>query len=114
MTRDLSRPLQPGRVAFMFGLGGLIGMGGVFVGIFVGSIAAANVEQLPREVRCTGLAMAYNLAVGIFGGTTPMIATWLIRETGDPISPAYYLMACVCVSIVALFFVKETAHKPLS
>jgi MHS family proline/betaine transporter-like MFS transporter len=87
---------------------------GVFIGIFLGAYGAANVEQFQREVRCTGLAVAYNLAVGIFGGTTPLIATWLIRETGDPISPAYYLMACVGVSIVALFFVKETAHKPLS
>ena len=43
-----------------------------------------------------------------------MIAVWLIRETGNPISPAYYLTACVAVSTVALFFVKETANKPLA
>ncbi len=43
-----------------------------------------------------------------------MIAAWLIRETGNPISPAYYLTACVAVSAVALFFFKETANKPFA
>lgn len=85
----------------------------VFIGIFCGTVAAANVEQLPHEVRCTGLAVSYNLSVGIFGGTTPMIAAWLIRETGNPIAPAYYLLAVVSISLVTAFTIKEKAGQKL-
>ena len=85
----------------------------IFIGLFIGPIAATNVEQFPREVRCTGLAISYNLGVGIFGGTTPMISAWLIRETGDPISPAYYLMAVVLISFLTALTVKDLAKQPL-
>jgi len=40
--------------------------------------------------------------VTIFGGFAPFVATWLIARTGDPLSPAYYLMVTAALSIVAL------------
>jgi MHS family proline/betaine transporter-like MFS transporter len=40
-------------------------------------MAATNVELMPRDVRFTGLAFSYNMAVGIFGGITLLIVTWL-------------------------------------
>lgn len=85
----------------------------VLVGIYSGPIAAANVEQLPHAVRCTGTAVSYNLAVGLFGGTTPMIAAWLIRSTGNEIAPAYYLLAFAIVSFLAVIPYKEKARLPL-
>jgi hypothetical protein len=36
-------------------------------------------------------AVAYALAVTVFGGTAQLVVTWLIRVTGDPLSPAWYL-----------------------
>lgn len=85
----------------------------VLVGIYSGPIAAANVEQLPRDVRCTGSAVSYNLAVGLFGGTTPMIAAWLIRATGNEIAPAYYLLAFALVSFIAAFTYVEKAKQAI-
>ncbi len=85
----------------------------VFVGIYSGPIAAANVEQLPRAVRCTGTAVSYNLAVGLFGGTTPMIAVWLIRETGNPIAPAYYLLVFAFIAWLSIFAYKEKAKMAI-
>lgn len=85
----------------------------VLVGIYSGPIASANVEQLPREVRCTGSAVSYNLAVGIFGGTTPMIAAWLIRATGNEIAPAYYLLAFAVISFLSVLAYKDKAGQPL-
>lgn len=85
----------------------------VLVGIYSGPIAAANVEQLPRDVRCTGSAVSYNLAVGIFGGTTPMIAAWLIRATGNEIAPAYYLLAFALVSFIAAFTYVEKSKQAI-
>ncbi len=79
------------------------------VGLLGGSIVA-NVELIPKPVRCTGLAFAYNTSIGYFGGTTPLIAAWLITQTGNPIAPAYWIAAAGILTLVmAIFFVRETA-----
>ncbi len=79
------------------------------VGLLNGGLAGANVELIPPPVRCTGLAFAYNAAIGYFGGTTPLIAAWLITATGNPIAPAFWIAACGLVTLVtAVFFVRET------
>ena len=46
-------------------------------------IPAALSELLPTEVRYTGIALGTNVAFAIFGGTAPLVATWLIKATGD-------------------------------
>jgi MFS transporter, MHS family, proline/betaine transporter len=59
-------------------------------------------EQFPVEVRAVGVAFSYSVSVTIFGGFAPFVATWLIAQTGDPLSPSYYLIATALMSIVAL------------
>lgn len=39
--------------------------------------AAIMAEQFPPEVRATGIALPYALAVAIFGGTAPYVTTWM-------------------------------------
>lgn len=79
------------------------------VGVLAGGLAAANVELVPAPIRCTGLAFAYNASVGWFGGTTPLIAAWLISETGDPVSPGYWVTAAAGISLLAtIFLMRET------
>ena len=82
----------------------------IAIGLLTGGIVAANVELIPAAVRCTGLAFAYNASIGWFGGTTPMIAAWLIATTGDPIMPAYWVAAAGAITLfTAMFLVRETA-----
>ncbi len=86
----------------------------VIIGVVAGSIPVTNVELVPSAVRCTGLALAYNAAVGIFGGVTPMLVTWLIEVTENPIAPAYWLLAaCLVSAVTVIFLVHETRHQPL-
>jgi MHS family proline/betaine transporter-like MFS transporter len=56
---------------------------------------------------------AYALAVAIFGGFARFIATWLITATGSPLSPANCVIAAAVVSIVVIWRMPETAHRPL-
>ncbi len=49
------------------------------IGGFFGPAPTAVAEQFPVRVRSTGLAVAYNLAVMLFGGFAPFIVTWLTR-----------------------------------
>jgi MFS family permease len=58
----------------------------------------------------TALAIAYNIAVMLFGGFAQFFVTWLIQATGTPIAPAYYLMFGAAVGLLAAFFLKERAR----
>jgi MFS transporter, MHS family, proline/betaine transporter len=66
-----------------------------------GNNLAAFVENCPIDVRYSGLGFAYNLGNAIFGGTTPLIIS-LIATNINPIAPAYYIMACGCISLLAI------------
>lgn len=70
-------------------------------------------ESFPRAVRSAGLAISYAFSVSVFGGTTQLVITWLIKVTQDPLSPAYYLLAASMLGVIAPFFMKETGSEPL-
>jgi MHS family proline/betaine transporter-like MFS transporter len=59
------------------------------------------------------MSTGYALAVAIFGGFAPFIATWLIEKTGSPISPVYYVIAAAIVSAIVIATLRETAHEEL-
>ncbi len=83
----------------------------VVVGMGSGGIVALNVELIPAPVRCTGLAFAYNASMGLFGGTTPLMAAWLINYTGNQIAPAYWVVTTASLSLLTLvFWVKEPVY----
>lgn len=70
----------------------------LFVGCFAGASPSFMVEAFPKHVRCSGLSVGYNLSMSIFGGTLPMVAVYLVTETGNALSPAWYL---VVVSVIS-------------
>jgi hypothetical protein len=48
--------------------------------------------------------------VSLFGGSTQFIIAWLIGVTGDPLSPAYYVIVSSAVSLGAMFMLPETCN----
>ena len=56
---------------------------GLLMGLAFGVTPATMIEMLPTEVRCSGVAIGYNLCFGMFGGTTPLIATYLVARTAN-------------------------------
>jgi len=84
------------------------------VGVFFGPTSTAIAEQFPTRVRSTGLAIAYNLAVMLFGGFAQLIVTWLIRATGSPLAAAYYVMFGAVVGFVAAVFLVERHRDELA
>jgi MHS family proline/betaine transporter-like MFS transporter len=73
------------------------------------TISAMFPAMFPTHVRYAGFAIAYNVSTALFGGTAPAVNEWLIALTGDPLVPAYYMMASCVIGAVALAFVPETA-----
>jgi MHS family proline/betaine transporter-like MFS transporter len=61
----------------------------------------------PTETRGIGMSLSYSISVTIFGGFAPLIATWLIATTGNPLSPSFYLMFTALLSMIALAVVQR-------
>jgi MFS transporter, MHS family, proline/betaine transporter len=74
-----------------------------------GPLPAALSDLLPTEVRYSGIALGYNLAFAVFGGTAPLVATWLIQSTGDLAAPAWYLCAAAVVTIAVTLVAARAA-----
>jgi MHS family proline/betaine transporter-like MFS transporter len=84
-------------------------LGFVFlVGIYYAALPATLVEAAPASVRCTAVALGYNLCYGLFGGLSPLAATWLVQRTGDEIAPAFLIMAAAGVTLATLLWFRES------
>src|SRR5215469_4922014 len=80
---------------------------------FSGACPAVYSEILPTRVRYTALSIGYNIAVAVFGGFAPFIATWLIGVTGSNLAPSYYLIAAATITFLVVLRIRETAFEPL-
>ncbi|WP_409529369.1 MFS transporter [Sphingomonas sp. IC081] len=77
------------------------------------TISATFPAFFPTPVRFAGFALAYNLSTSLFGGTAPAFNSWLIDVTGNPLVPAYVMIAACLCGLLALRFTPESAGKPL-
>ncbi len=80
---------------------------------YAAACPAYYAEIFPTRVRYTALSIGYNIAVAIFGGFAPFIATFLVRTTGSNYAPAAYVVAAALVTLVILLRTRETAFSPL-
>jgi MHS family proline/betaine transporter-like MFS transporter len=78
-----------------------------------GVLATFLTEMFPTSVRFSCFALSFNTGNAIFGGTAPLIATFLIAKTGNTFAPAFYLMAAAVIAFIFLLMTKETAKEPL-
>ena len=74
----------------------------VLVGGYYGCLPAFMVEAVPKEVRCTAIALGYNVSLGLIGGVSPLAATWLVHRTDNDYSPAFMIMAAAAISFLVL------------
>ncbi|QIZ38565.1 MFS transporter [Saccharopolyspora sp. ASAGF58] len=73
------------------------------------AIAAVVIsEMFPTRGRYSSASISYNVAYMLFGGTAPLVATWLVSATGSTLVPAYYVMVIAAVSTVFVFLLPET------
>ncbi|MPS99740.1 MAG: MFS transporter [Pseudomonas sp.] len=70
--------------------------------IGAGAFFALIMEGFPKARRSFGTSVSYSLGVTIFGGFSPLVATWLISVMGTALAPAYFLLAGGVVSLACL------------
>jgi len=86
---------------------------GMLIALYSGPGPAAIAELFDTAKRATGMSVGYSLAVAIFGGFAPFIATWLIDITNSPLSPAFYVLSAALLTTVVIVRFPETAHNSL-
>jgi MHS family proline/betaine transporter-like MFS transporter len=84
-----------------------------FQALYTGTIPSILAEMFPTRVRYTGLSVSYGFAVVLFGGFAPLISTWLVDLTGNPLAPAFYIMTGGALSAIAILSMKEHLNAPL-
>jgi putative proline/betaine transporter len=121
---------------FLIGLGGLIllsvvafslmqlqslffvSIGVLILGFFLSTYEATMPGSLPTmfytHVRYRALAITFNVSVSLLGGTTPLIASYLVSTTNNPLTPAYYLTVISIIGFIVIALLhKSTASKSL-
>lgn len=83
------------------------------MGVFFAPIPATLVELFPMSVRSSGLAFSHSMSMAFFGGTAPLVATWLIHQTGNNAAPALYLSLAAFISAIAILFMKDRYKSAL-
>jgi MHS family proline/betaine transporter-like MFS transporter len=71
-------------------------------------------ELAPWRVRCTVLSVAYNVGIALLGGTTPLVAAWLVSRTGVALAPAVYVAAAAALSFAAAMLLPKTLPHRLT
>ncbi len=79
----------------------------VAVGGYFGPLPALMVESYPTAVRFSAVTITTNISGPLFGGTAPMVVTYLIERTGSNMVPAYYLTIGAVVALIVLRSIKN-------
>jgi MFS family permease len=89
-------------------------LGGMAIVASLGALSQAPVivaltETLPANIRSGAVAIVYAFAISIFGGATQFVLAKAIHATGDPMAPAWFLIAALGAGVPAILFLRESA-----
>jgi MHS family proline/betaine transporter-like MFS transporter len=79
-----------------------------------GTLPTYLCELYSTRVRFSGFAVSFNSANALFGGTAPLISTWLIGQTGSKLAPAWYLVIAAVVTLLSVSLSRVGRHQDLS
>lgn len=82
--------------------------------LMLGPSTAYLGELFGARVRYTGMAISYNLAGIIGAAPAPILATWLLDETGTVMSIAAYAIVVALISLACLLLLPETKDNDLT
>ena len=94
---------------FSHALIALVLMACIFAAI-QGPMPALLVESVPPHLRASAIGIAYNLTLGIFGGTAPMVCTYLIDKTNNLASPGWYLLTLAVISLIVTMTLNKNSQ----
>jgi len=96
-------------IAIFFGLMIL----GALLNTFTAVMPSTLPALFPTAIRYGAVAIGLNISTSLFGGTTPLVTTWLIDAFGTNMMPAYYLMLSGVIGAAVILLTAESSGKPL-
>jgi metabolite-proton symporter len=78
--------------------------------IMYGPQAALIGESFPTHLRYGGAGLGYQLASVFAGGPAPLLATWLLHETGTPYSISVYIVVAAVVTVVCCIVLPDRSR----
>lgn len=76
-----------------------------------GAFFAMIMEAFAKPHRALGTSVSYSFGVTLFGGFSPLIATWLTSTLENPVAPAFYLLAGGVISLICLKLLPENIGR---
>lgn len=92
----------------------LLVLAGLAAGLTNGSFACLLTDLFPTRIRFTGVALVFNISFTIFSGTAPLVATTLIRETGQAESPAGLMVGCALLALAGSLWLERFGGNVLT
>jgi MFS family permease len=100
-------PAHPNTVALVL----LVFIQVIYVTMVYGPIAAFLIEAFPARIRYTSFSLPYHLGNGWFGGTLPLIAGLLVKETGNIYSGLYWSIGVALMTFLVGSFALSESHR---
>ncbi len=85
----------------------------ILVAAYGASIPATMCEMFPKKIRATAVSVSYNITFALVGGTSPIVAVWLISRTHNDLSFAWYISAAALISFLAAMTLTDRRNDPL-
>jgi MHS family proline/betaine transporter-like MFS transporter len=77
--------------------------------VFAGPSTPTFTELFSTATRYSGVAVGYGLGMAVFGGTAPLLATGLIKWTGNDLAPSFLLVGASLLILAVIALIPETA-----
>lgn len=78
--------------------------------LFLGSLCAIAVfivsDLFSAKIRYLSIGICVTISAGVFGGMTPTVCSYLIRETGSILLPAFFIIAAGLLALPAAISLK--------
>src|SRR6201997_4621166 len=82
-------------------------------GMQYGPQAAMIGESFPTHLRYGGAGLGYQLASVFAGGPAPLLATWLLHQTGTPYSISVYIVVAVAITVSCVLALPDRSRADI-
>ena len=99
---DFARQRPP--LANVLGIIGLLLIMGVLSALTYGSVAALLAEMFPPKIRYSSMSIPYHIGAGYLGGFLPLIAGYIVAQTGNAYAGLWYTWVLVALGLGVLLW----------
>ena len=79
-----------------------------------GPQASLIAEAFPTSLRYAGAGLGYQLASVVAGGPAPLVATYLLKNTGSVYSIAWAILGCAVITIIAVVLMPDHSKSDIN